>query len=527
MKKIPFLRLLLPLISGILLSGRIDIAAGAMVVATAVAVAVVFAVKDGRWRDGAITAAIFLAGITSVKALRPESTLPRGQRLVISCRITDNITTRGRWHRTVARVEAYRLYDDSLSVWRGCDDGISLFVDTAYEVSIGERVGAVAYINPLDSTGGKSGYAQTMLSRGVTGRAYVIDGRLIGHGTGGDLSLWDKILLASKKLQGMAGERLLSGVAASGGYDKEKGVALALLTGDKSLLDSDTRDEYSRAGTSHILAISGLHLGIIFALLNCLLMPLAFVRGGNVLKPAVIILFLWGYAFMTGLSPSVLRSAFMLSMLQLSLTTWRAYNPYNSLFASAFVLLLVNPLMLYDISFQMSYLALSGIFFFYKRFERWSGVLRVKILLKRAEDGRKGWRRLVVAVPGRIFTFAAGTVIIALAAQITVAPLTGYVFGRIPLLNLFVNPVVMTVVTVAMFAGFVCMALPGGVAGEWFYKLLKIQNAVTEKTAAFRFASVETPDFPQEALYLTYFLMLCIMVFIKWMENDRKRIFDT
>ncbi|MGI8892520.1 MAG: ComEC/Rec2 family competence protein [Bacteroidia bacterium] len=141
----------------------------------------------------------------------------------------------------------------------------------------------------------------------------------------------------------------------------EYAVLSALMLGHKDELDSQLKQAYSSSGAMHVLAVSGLHVGIIFLAISKLLFFLDKKRWQILLKGVIIILFLWCYAFITGLSPSVMRSVTMLSFVIAAGMLARESNIYNTLAASAFVLLLIDPFLIMAVGFQLSYLAVVGI----------------------------------------------------------------------------------------------------------------------------------------------------------------------
>ena len=152
-------------------------------------------------------------------------------------------------------------------------------------------------------------------------------------------------------------------------YIKKKylGVSTAILLGDKSNLNTETKRSFGNTGAMHLLAVSGLHVGIIYTLFVFIFSFFSrFISKKKSLF--IILLLLWFYALITGFSPSVSRAVFMFTVLGIAKSTSNSYSPTNSLFFSGFILLLINPLYIYDIGFQLSYLAMLGIFIFYKPF---------------------------------------------------------------------------------------------------------------------------------------------------------------
>ena len=522
LERMPFLRMLIPLIAGILLADYLVVPTGVLLAGLVVLILCYFIFRGERLRQVLLVLMILMTGISVSEVLTPRETMPRNERMVISGVIGDNINTYGRWHRTSAQVTSFRSYDDSTARWQSCDEKILLYIDTVYSVSLGDRICAVAYINPLDTVKGTSGYARTMRSRGVLGKAFVIDGRLISCEETSAGNFWEFLMKLSKRAQAAITGRL----AKFDMDDRELGVAMALLAGDRTLLDPELKEDYSKAGTSHILAISGLHLGIIFLLLNYLFTPLLLFRRGRAVRTVLVILALWTYAFISGMSASVLRAAFMLTVMQFSLFTVWNHNSYNALFGSAFILLLIRPTFLYDISFQMSYLALLGILFFYPRFNRWTRVDRATVWFRRWRNRTKGVLRLPVAFVCNLFVFMTGAILIGLSAQITVIPLVGWAFGRLPLLSILANPLIMLVITWLMVAGFAYLILAGvpglgwlaGVILKW---LLERQNSWVEWIAKWPGASIENVSYSTPVLFLIYFFLLLLMTGIKYLEERK------
>ena len=154
-------------------------------------------------------------------------------------------------------------------------------------------------------------------------------------------------------------------------------IAQALILGDKSLLDSETKNAFTNTGAMHILAVSGMHIGLI---LYMFLAVFGFFPRVLSKKQATIciVVFLWIYALITGFSASVIRAVLMFTVLALSQISSKQHDSLNTLFFSAFILLLLNPLYILDIGFQLSYLAMIGIFLFYPMIEK---LLVVKLFI--------------------------------------------------------------------------------------------------------------------------------------------------
>ena len=196
----------------------------------------------------------------------------------------------------------------------------------------------------------------------------------------------------------------------------------ALTLGYKRGLDPEIKTVFAAAGAMHVLAVSGLHVGIIYGVLLFLLGFLKRRKSGRLFFVLITLFSLWAYAFITGLSPSVERAATMFSLLVIGENLKRRINVYNSLAASALLLLLINPNNLFEAGFQLSYSAVFGIVFLQPRLAKTVNV--------KNKVGRFFWILLTVSI----------------AAQIATFPITLYYFNQFPtyfwLSNLLVIPAV-------------------------------------------------------------------------------------
>ncbi|MCP4520451.1 MAG: ComEC family competence protein [Cytophagales bacterium] len=148
----------------------------------------------------------------------------------------------------------------------------------------------------------------------------------------------------------------------------EFSILSALLLGDKQYLGNELKTQYAGAGAMHILAVSGLHVGVLLGALQFLLVRISFFRQRAIFKNILLILFLWAYACITGFSPSVLRASTMFSFVLIANAINRNSNIYNTLSLTGFCLLLYNPYYIMEVGFQLSFLAVLGIVFLFDKF---------------------------------------------------------------------------------------------------------------------------------------------------------------
>jgi len=240
-----------------------------------------------------------------------------------------------------------------------------------------------------------------------------------------------------------ARDRLLEIFRQHGLGGQEFSVAAALLLGYVNEIDSHLKSAFSASGTMHILSVSGMHVGIIFLFLETLLAFLSKSTKGTWLKSVIELLCIWAYAAVTGFSPAVLRAATSLSFLVIGKSIKRKPEMLNVISASVFFLLLIDPLILSDVGFQLSYLAVIGIVILYKPI--------YDLFVTHYWLPDKVWALIAVS----------------LAAQIATCPLSLYYFHRFP--NYFI---LSNILIVPLSNGIILM----GILGLLFASLPLIGN---------------------------------------------------
>ncbi len=192
-------------------------------------------------------------------------------------------------------------------------------------------------------------------------------------------------------------QSLLSVYSENGITGDHLAVLSALTLGYKNQLDAKLKSAYSAAGAMHVLAVSGLHVGILYWILNWILSLSGWLKKFIRFRFLLVFAGIWVYAFITGLSPSVLRATVMISFLMGGKLLNRNISIYNSLAASAFILLSLNPLLLFNLGFKLSYFALTGIVFFQPKISR---LFYVKFL-----PLRWAWELTAVSIAAQLATF--------------------------------------------------------------------------------------------------------------------------
>lgn len=287
-------------------------------------------------------------------------------------------------------------------------------------------------------------------------------------------------------------EKLLSIYASNGLDDQDYAVLAAMTLGEKSFLSKQTKEIFSISGASHVLALSGLHLGIIYGLL-------VLVLGGRglrrVFSVAFVVLTVWFYVFLTGMSSSVMRSAVMISVYSLVSLLNRDKMSLNALSLTAIVMLLLHPLSLWDVGFQLSFMAVAAILLLYRPIERWVP----ETILARS------------AVVGKLW----GMVAVSLAAQLGTAPLVAYYFGRFSCYFLLTNLLAIPLTVLILYTSCLLFALSFApllqdvvaVALTWMTQLL---NHYLSLLASLPGASVEGIHINVWQLALLYVIIACV-----------------
>lgn len=245
--------------------------------------------------------------------------------------------------------------------------------------------------------------------------------------------------------------KLLDRLSESGVDGSVYAVVAAMTLGDKSQLTKELRDTYAVSGASHILALSGLHLGIIYTLLSLLLSR----RRWQVISQVVIIVCIWLFVFLVGMSASVVRSAVMITVYALLSLGHRDKMSVNTLAFAAIAMLLFNPKSLFDVGFQLSFMAVLAILLFYPLFE---SVWSQQFLFGH-----------------RLFRWLWTTLAVSCAAQIGVAPLIAYYFGRFSCYFLLTNLVVVPATTLILYLSLLVLLIP-----SLAYLLIYIVDALNQ-----------------------------------------------
>ena len=268
----------------------------------------------------------------------------------------------------------------------------------------------------------------------------------------------------------------------------ELGVVNALLLGQRQDISPELLESYAGAGAIHILAVSGLHVGIILLILSFLFKPIERFKNGKLIKLIIIVLLLWMFAFIAGMSASVVRAVAMFTAVAIGMTFKRPTNVYNTLIISMFFLLLFNPYFLFDVGFQLSYLAVFAIVWLQPLFY---SLLNIKI---------------------KFFDFFWQLLTVSFAAQIGILPLSTYYFHQFPSLffisNLLIVPALGIILGGGIFVILLALLniLPAFLA-KGYSELIHLMNSIIEWVS-------QQEDFLIRNISFSFFMVVASYVFI-------------
>lgn len=289
---------------------------------------------------------------------------------------------------------------------------------------------------------------------------------------------------------------LLERLETAGLSDDRYAVVAAMALGDRSALTKELKETYSKTGASHVLALSGLHLGIIYALLSMLVVG----RRWQMITQVATVLSIWAFVFLTGMSASVVRSAIMLTVYALLALGHRQKMSVNTLAFTAIVMLLVTPKALFDVGFQMSFMAVFSILLFVPLFYR---PFSAEYLMTH-----------------RAVSWLWGIVAVSVAAQIGVAPLIAYYFGRFSCYFLLTNFIVIPAATLILYLALGTLLIPS--LGVVLASMVGLLNTTLLYIATIPGATIEGLH-PSVGLTVAIYGVLLAAYYLLWLSMSNFR----
>lgn len=281
---------------------------------------------------------------------------------------------------------------------------------------------------------------------------------------------------------------------------EELAVIKALLLGERNDIPDATYSNYKDAGAVHILAVSGLHVGVILWLLHLLLSPITRLRNGKLLKLVITVILLWCFALIAGLSPSIVRAVTLFSFVAYALYINRPTNNFNILGLSFFFILVFKPLFLFQLGFQLSYTAVAAILWIHPKLQAFWYPKNLVV--------RKAWQLLSVSI----------------SAQLGVLPISLFYFHQFPALFFISNLIVVPFLGLLLGLGLICIVLallevlPNSIARLLNFLIGTMNDLIAWVAQQERFV-FRNISFDSIQLILSYGCIIGVVVYLSRFKN--------
>lgn len=496
---LPLLPIALALIAGIVTGDATRLPLTTWITAAGIALAAAFALKcKAAMQHAAILLVTFFLGAALIVHTQSQlhPSLPIGRSVAYRAVVISKPIIHGRVvtcdmavseadGHTLSRpmlVKAAFLRDTVQNRWRMLCTGLCVEACSTMELPANFH------------TAPKFNYMRWMHVHGFTARTFILPR---SWQTASEKGISLPLLLRIRLKAAVLRYRLLATLGMPRADDQRYAVIAAMTLGDKSYLSRQTRDLFNLSGGAHVLALSGLHLGIIYAVLT-LLLPLG--RRRKWLSQALILTAIWTYTLIVGMGASVVRAAAMLSVLSVGIVLSRGRASLNTLSLAAIVMLSADPMSLWDVGFQLSFMAVLGILLFYRFL---FGLVPVRHRLTRAL-----W----------------GMTAVSLTAQVGTAPLVMYYFGRFACYFLFTNMIVVPAATIIVYGTVVILlTIPVPVVGKAVAAVLIAVAGVMNRTlaliASLPCASIEGISVSPVQVAGMYILIAAAAIFVFYFDH--------
>ena len=364
-----------------------------------------------------------------------------------------------------------------------CRAKILLSVDSLVVVDQGDVVEAAITLRSIDGT--KSGYSHFTLLRGYSGRGWLSERKVESIDVRAATTLHSR---AVKRIG-----RLL-------GTDDTSAVAMSVLLGAKQHSLAPIRKAYSYSGMSHLLAVSGLHIGMVLLLLLVVLRPIVFLPRGNRMIYAVAVVLMWAYVAVCGYPASAVRAALMLTLLNLSSFFELKHSNSNSVCLAALIMLAADPTLLFDVGFILSFVAVIAI-------------INFALPLCRMMAIKQWWLRLLI-----------NSMVISTVCVVATLPIVSICFGTISVLSILVTPLALIFAQLTLIYGLMMLVTPDVVAQSFVAPLRwcsDMGNAIIEGVVQWGvgFGSL---SFSAVGVAVYYAVLVAVMVLF-WGVKGKKR----
>ena len=505
-KQIPFIRLIIPLIAGILIQFISPISLNVLLILAGFisSIAIVFyllnfsAKYTFRWVPGvAINLALLVAGALLIYKQDISNKKNwignyKSGSIAILVTVQEPLIEKAKTYKAEATVDAINIDGD----WKNVSGKILVYFskDNIPILGYGSQVLFYKPLQPIKNSGNPGGfdYKQYNVFQGIFHQVFLksTEYKVAATINGNAFKSWlfNVRFWVIKKLQQYIKP------------EREAGVAEALLIGYRDDLDKDLVQAYSNTGVVHIIAISGLHLGMIYLALVWLMKPFKRTKWIRWVNPIIILSVLWIFTLLAGGVPSILRSAVMFSFIVLGETLNRKSSIYNTLASSAFVMLCINPYYLFDVGFQLSYAAVISIITFQKPVYTW------------------------FYFKNKLLDFFWELTSVTIAAQVLTVPIILYAFHQFPTVFLLTNIIIVPLSSVVLFAELALLVtsfipVVANFGGFVTGKMLAFMNGFIERVNSFPYAVY---DGIENNLAETILLYIFIIGICWWLLNKTK-----
>jgi len=493
-KQIPFLRLFVPLCFGIIISLYIHLPLKILIIIIAVALTGTVVCKfrhdkeNNPWYGIFLSFLLFTCGWL-LKTYEKESlTTLDGRSRIFVCELSDFPEEKTNTFLIKAKLLSILSNDipvkvkGSILLYHEKDSTVRKLVPGDILIIKCQPIEITNRGNPHEFN-----YKFYMESRGFRYYAFTKHSDILYHKRPASVNILNKALIYRSRIINLYRERGLKG--------ENLALAAAITLGEKALLEDEQKDQFAKAGVMHIMAVSGLHAGVLSMFIFGMLF---FLKGKlNIVRVIITIVVLWVFSFIAGLSPSVVRASLMFSFLHAGNLLKRKTNSINTMLASAFILAVLWPSVIFDAAFLLSYHAVLFIIMFYKKF--------YDIFNFRGKITDRIWQSTAMSI----------------IAQEGTLPLTLMLFNRFPLLFIFSNLVIIPVSNIIIICGFLTIilsfsALLSGITAYFMNMTAGLAGFLTRMTSKLPFASLENIGLSTSSgIIFTIFLLMLTQNLLK------------
>ena len=475
--ELPMLRIALCMAGGVLLERHFELPTTLLILT--LLVAGLGSILLRKWYAYLLT--LLSAGYLVATFAYAPPTEPYREPALLQVRILDDGTLRTRNTRHEARLEGWQtkngeqLHPNGGRLW--------LYADSTLRLSAGERLRYQGKIYPFHSD--STAWSTTMLARGYVGRCYL-----------NPYNFPERLAPRKPSLHQRASRRMQNLLKSS---TDAAATVRAMTVGDRSGIHPTLRESYSRSGLSHLLAVSGLHTGMLFVVINLLVWWLPLFHRGHRLKHLLSIGAVWLFVAAAGFSVSAVRAAVMCTILQWALLSTSTYRALNSWAAAAVLLLAIRPGWLFDIGFELSFVAVGAI-------------LCWALPLCRVVRGRF-----------RLLNYLTDMLVVSFVAWVATAPLISHHFGIVSLLGVLINPPAILLGTGVVAVGLILLLLPplAPILRPVVLQLAEWQNSLAAWCASIEGATLDLRL--SGSATATIYLIFVVLTLVLWCRDRKKQ----